>query len=467
IEEEMDFLELNPAQRRVVGPAGKAQVALSMIDPLIRNEQFDRAITILRSEEVGAVMAPGDQHDAIRRIIIAQNRLEEAKGQSDADKHFNTASRLARPGATEEEILTDARTLAGLEKSERGRFVEFGNELLFVEDDTETVRVVRRGPTPEEEAEIEIRIDQAKTVANIRLMNQLIQSFGGRPIFGLPPPTAPVGEEGVEPAAPTGKGKDGPSASSTTAPTGGRVGPTPERAAALEADQAEAVSEQAAVLTPFGPEPENAPSEDMQDVVALTLGSRVLLMMGKTAEANSLLSHASFLMNNSPEIKRNEELDKLIGLEWAGKLGVPVGTTVRQLQNRILPSAEEIQETRQRGERIDLNTAREAQVPRTTTFGELDAIMADRERSGGGSAVPRTFEEKARAGSLASARGREQSDAEVQMRFVFEADQQTEDLLDEIKDDPTLVGTLGALRATGRKALTLLADLGFDNLVDA
>ncbi len=111
--------------------------------------------------------------------------------------------------------------------------------------------------------------------------------------------------------------------------------------------------------------------------------------------------------------------------------------------------------------------AREFQVPPDTTRSELDAIQADRVRSGEGSAVPRTFEEKARAGSLASARGKEQSEAEVQMRFVFEADQQTEDLLDEIKDDPTLVGTVGALRATGRKALTLLADLGFDNLVDA
>ncbi|KKK92711.1 hypothetical protein LCGC14_2700210, partial [marine sediment metagenome] len=58
-----------------------------------------------------------------------------------------------------------------------------------------------------------------------------------------------------------------------------------------------------------------------------------------------------------------------------------------------------------------------------------------RERSGAGSAVPRTFEEKAQAGSLASARGRNQAQAEVQMRFVFETHQQVTDILEEIKDE--------------------------------
>ena len=467
IEEEMDFLELNPAQRRIVKPAAQAQVALSMVGPLIRNKQFDRAITILRSKEVGAVMAPGDQRDAIRRVITAEQKLEEAENQSNAIKHLRTARGLALPNATEEEILEDARTLAGLEESQKGRFVEFGDELLFVEDDTETVRVVRRGPTPEQKVATEIAIEQARMVARIPFMNSLIKSFGGRPIFGLPPPTAPVGEGEVEPAAPTGKGADVPAVSSSAAPTGERKETTRERAGALEADQAEAVSDQAAVLTPFGPEPENAPSEDMQDVVALTLGSRVLLAMGKTAEANSLLSHASFLMNNSPEIKRNEELDKSIGLEWAQKLGVPPDTTLRQIQGKILPSTEEVQATRQQGNIISLDMAREFQVPPNTTRGQLDAVLADRERSGGGSAVPRTFEEKTQAGSLASARGRNQAQAEVQMRFVFETDQQIADILEEIEDDPTLVGTVGALRATGRTALTLLTDLGFDSFVDA
>jgi hypothetical protein len=196
--------------------------------------------------------------------------------------------------------------------------------------------------------------------------------------------------------------------------------------------------------------------------------SRRFFLIGDNVSANGLLSQARMIVDNSREIQEQRELDKPItNVEMLRELGLPLGATMRQGAGRMLQSAEQLQSVRQKGERITLDEAREFQVPTTINRGELEAIQRDRERSGAGSAVPRTFEEKAQAGSLASARGRNQAQAEVQMRFVFETHQQVTDILEEIKDDPTLVGTVGAMRATGRTALTLLADLGFDNFVDA
>ncbi|KKL45774.1 hypothetical protein LCGC14_2352260, partial [marine sediment metagenome] len=448
LEDEIEFLELRPDQARMVRQAGKSEIALTMITPLIKNGQFDRAKALLRSDEIAEVLSPGQQRDAAQRIIDAERKLAEVKNEG--QEFLNTARTILGPTATDEDVREAAAQMAGMEQDGGFQIVDVGGgKVVAIDEDTLEVKTLVSGPTIEEEARREGAVEKAKLLARKDVLSGMAVDAGLGELFAITPTGTTDGGEGTpQPAQPTPPKKEGEG----DEPAGPEVAPP--------------LSEEA-VVAPFGPE-EVPASSDMQSVLGLMALSRRFFLIGDNASANGLLSQARMIIDNSREIQEQRELDKPItNVEILRELGLPLGATMRQGASRILRSSEELQTSQQRGRTIDLNTAREFQVPPNTTRGELDAILADRERSGEGSAVPRTFEEKARAGSLASARGREQSEAEVQIRFVFEADQQTEDLLAEIKDDPTLVGTVGALRATGRKALTLLADLGFDNLVDA
>ncbi|KKK66173.1 hypothetical protein LCGC14_2966760, partial [marine sediment metagenome] len=208
IEEEMDFLELNPAQRRIVEPAAQAQVALSMIGPLIRNKQFDRAIAILRSDEVGGVMAPGDQRDAIRRVIDAERKLAEVK--SEGQKNIESA-RVLFPNASEEEVLERARELTGFEDENNVELIEMGDTLLAVDKDTLEVSTIVPGPTAEEEAKRAGLIEKAELTARMEVMEGIFAAAGLGPLFtsggaatpaegekspAKPKQSTPTGEEG-------------------------------------------------------------------------------------------------------------------------------------------------------------------------------------------------------------------------------------------------------------------------------
>lgn len=175
-----------------------------------------------------------------------------------------------------------------------------------------------------------------------------------------------------------------------------------------------------AVLTPFAPEQGLegeviAPTEDAQAVARLFTQSRRLLLAGENELASGLLSEARFIIENSPAIQREKELDKPISDELSREFGVPVGTTLRSVLG----------------------------------------------------AIPRSTEELSRTRAIGAARGKEQIKGEEQIAFIDEAGIIVDDLLDEIKVDPTIVGIGGSLRATGQTAIGVLGDLGARSLVES
>ncbi len=446
VNEMMDFLQLNPAQRRVVGPTGKAQVALSMIDPLIRNKQFDRAITILRSEEVGAVMSPGDQRDAIRRIIDAERKLAEVKNEG--QEFLDTARTILGATATDEDVRAAAAQMAGMELDGGFKIVDVGGgRVIAVDEDTLEVQTLVSGPTIEEDAKREKALTIARLMGKKEVLSSMAEEAGLGPLFGVPS-TKGEGEKS-KPAQPTSTEEEGE-------PTSPEVVPP--------------ISEEAISL-PFGSD-QPPVSNDMQTVIGLMAFSRRLLLIEDNAGGNAMLAQARMIIDNSREIQAAKELDKPItSVELLRELGLPLGSTMRQAVNRILLTTGEQQLRKQAGERISLELARENQVPASTTFGQLDAIQADRERSRGGTGegtgVPRTIEDITRTRAIAGKRGRDQVDAEEQLAFVGEAQVQIKTLLEELIEDPTLVGAIGSFRATGRSGITLLQDLGMDDFISS
>jgi len=168
-----------------------------------------------------------------------------------------------------------------------------------------------------------------------------------------------------------------------------------------------------ATTTPFGEDA--TASADVQDAMRLFSASRRLILAGENGMANGLLSQARFIIENSPEIQREKELDKPISAELASEFGVPVGTTLRSVM----------------------------------------------------SIIPRSPEEQAESRAVASARGKERIKGEEQISFIDEAETMVVDLLEEIETDPTIVGIGGSLRATGQTGLGVLSDLGGSKLADS
>ncbi len=445
LEDEIDFLELRPDQARIVRQAGRSEIALTMITPLIKNGQFERAKVLLRSDEMAEVLSPGQHRDAIQRVIDSERKSGEAK--SEGQKFLETARLLNPPTATEEEIRATARDLAGLDEDDNIEIMSVGDgKVVAINKESLDVKTLISGPTNEEKITQETAMERARLVARKDVMSSMAIDAGLGQLFGVAP-TEPAGGEGEKPkpatAQPTATGEPG-------APPGPEVVPP--------------LSEES-VVTPFGPEEEPA-STDMQSVLGLMALSRRFFLIGDNASANGLLSQARMIIDNSREMQEQKELDKPISnVEMLRELGMPLGATMRQVAGRVLQSTEQLQLSRQRGERIDLNTAREFQVPPNSTRGELDAILADRERSGEGRVIPQSEEERTQALAGAGARGREQVQAEEQLAFIDEARVQIGNLLEEVKDDPTLVGGVGGLRATGRSAITFLEDIGMGNLV--
>lgn len=157
------------------------------------------------------------------------------------------------------------------------------------------------------------------------------------------------------------------------------------------------------------------PSQDAQSVARLYEASKRLALAGETELANSMLRQAQFLAENSPEMKKQQELDKPISEDLARELQFPIGTTMR------------------------------------------DATGI----------VPRSPEAQARLQATATAQGREQVKAEETLSFIDEATAIVDDLQEEIKLDPSIIGATGSLRSTGQTAIQVLDDLGFNDLVES
>ena len=167
-----------------------------------------------------------------------------------------------------------------------------------------------------------------------------------------------------------------------------------------------------AIEQPFGPN-EQA-SEDVKKLGQLFATSRRLLHAGETELANGFLAEARFLAENSPDIQRQRELNKPISADLASELGVPVGTTLSSVVDRI----------------------------------------------------PRSPEDQARSKSTARAEGTAQVKAREQIDFISQASGILANLREEAKIDPGILGVRGSLRSTGQTATQVLADIGFGSIVD-
>jgi hypothetical protein len=275
--------------------------------------------------------------------------------------------------------------LAGIEEGNPNlKFIEGDNKILVLDETTGVVVNEIVPETPEEQAEREAAISQAKLSARLEVVNNLLDGVGGDP---LPMPSI----------------LNDPQAGTEGLPAG-EEGAAGRRRAARQQRTAKALS------FPFGEEVTDT-SQDAREVATLFEASRRLFLAGEDSLARSYVDRAKILMDNSPELRRSKELDKPLSPEMAGILGVGLGSTLRDVSGIVPPSPREQATQRERGRR--------------------------------------------------------QVQGEEQLTFIEEASFTLDELLEEIQEDPTLVGAAGGLRATGRTALNILSDFGLDSIVDS
>lgn len=356
LEDEIEFLGLTPSQARVVRRVGQQEIAKTMIEPLVRQGDLERARELLRSDSLSEVVEPATRRDMTRRI----NQVERNAfaGRAEGAQALDAARTVLGPDASEEDVRAAAQQMVGISAREGMEFFKVGNSVLAVNKKTGALVGRIEGETPEQEADRVGMVERAKLQARREVVNRILEDAGAGPI------EVPT-EEGTE-----------------------------------------RTQENAAVVQPFGAE--EAASEDAQAASRLFLASRRLLLAGETAAANSLLGQARFLMENSPEIQRNRELDKPISPDLAAELGVSIGTTMRDVLG----------------------------------------------------VLPRSPEQRAEATSEASARGRERVAGEQELAFVDQAQTILSDVLDEVNQDPTIVGAGGSLRRAAQTAAGVIGDVG-------
>lgn len=412
-EQEIDFLGLNEAQKQVVRSIGQAEIINDMITPLIANEEFDRAKDIVRSPEIAEVVPPEMQRDLAQRIITAEKKVKEDKGV----EYLNMAQTILGPNATEAEIRQAAKDMAGIKEQKNLEFFTVGNRVLALNKDTGALVGSVTGETPEQEAERTRLKERAKLLAKSDVLNQILRDAGAEE---LPTEAEPTAETGKTPGKAPAEG-----AQITVGPLSRMFGTDAEA------------------------------SEDAQEVARLFMASRRMLLIDEPAIAGSLMAQARFIAENSSEIQKLKELDKpILDPKLASEFGVAIGTPYRGILGVIPKSASEKQREQDLNRILSPQEASELNVPLGTTVREVEGI------------TPRSPESRSEDIAYAGARGRGRADAEEQISFIDEATLQIDDLLDEIEKDPTIVGLAGALRATGRSALTALHDIGFGAIVD-
>jgi hypothetical protein len=155
-------------------------------------------------------------------------------------------------------------------------------------------------------------------------------------------------------------------------------------------------------------------TQDFKDASRLFGAAGALFEAGLNQEALAMTARAKYLIETSPDIQKEQELDKPISESLAAKFQVPVGTTMRGIVGRIPDSPEK-------------------------SAGKIAEFQA---------------------------KSKEKVKSETTIGFINEADSIIKTLEDELLRDPTLVGAVGSLRAKGQTAIGILNDFGADQLVD-
>ena len=455
--DEIEFLDPTPDQARRMRRVGESEIALTMVTPLIRNGQFERANELLRSEEIRGVLSPGQQRDAAQRIVDAQRELAGAK--SEADELIEMARVLNPPEASAAQIRATARELKNLGDENKGQFFEMGGRIVFINEDTLELTEVLAGPTVEEEAARTKANEIARLTGNLEVVSNIAASVGVE-IFG-PVSTAGAEKGTPQPAKPTSTEKEGEPTSPEQI-----VPPLPMEA----------------ITHPYGSD-EPPASGDMQKVLGLMTLSRVLMLMGETASANGFRADARMIIETSQEIQDSKDLNRRVtDLNLLSVTGHEFGTRMGVIVGQVIPSPDEIQARKQAHKQISLAFSEEFQLDPFLTNSQAQKVLEDRKtfaRSGGelegagagagagGRFLPRSPEERAEAVAFRSKRGSAQVEAEEQISFIDETRGQILNLKEKLVIDPKLVGILGGLRSTGRNVFTALSDLGFGAIVDA
>jgi len=391
LQDQLIFQNTPPDLFRGAVSAGNLAIAKSMIDALIQEGDTTRAQRLINSERLHDVLPPQARRDFAERI----NRVERAMQKDDAK--IAQAREIAKlelgNSATQDQI--DARAGQILEGSKGFHIIQTTTgDVIGIDPHTGAARVLIEGPSAQELADRAAAVETAKQTARTEVLGRLFKNLG----IGT---GADSGASQVDQRSGVGATPQSPS------DIGGQAAPTDPETAALAKGQ-----EPPSVAQPFA-DTQERPTNDMKDAMRLFVAARGFMLAGQTQMANSILSQARFLVDNSAEIRKSRELDKTLSVQAAAALGVGVGTTVRDALGKIPPSLEQQAESRARG----------------TAF------------------------------------GKGQIEAKQTIRFIDSGLEQTANIISKIEADPSLVGVTGSLRKTGQTVVQVLGDLGARNLV--
>ena len=168
--------------------------------------------------------------------------------------------------------------------------------------------------------------------------------------------------------------------------------------------------------------PSQQASPHAQTITRMMITAANLAKAGFTKESNNLIAQARFFANNSPQIARDKALDKLLSDKALSEMGLPWGSTWRD------------------------------------ALGE----------------IPRSPEEIVKAAATAKAEGTALIRAREDLGFISEAQSSIKGLLLQVEGDPArgiigdpgLVGIIGSLRRTGKRAFGIIKDLGLTSLIE-
>ncbi len=416
LEDEIEFMELNPAQARQARSVGRADILTTMVTSLIQNGQTDRARALIQSPEAGEFLGSGAQRQAAQRII----EFEQNQKNSQLQQFRDIAEFIAGPNATPQEISGLVGQLAGIKERQPNLelFKPPGSKQAYVVDMDQDGKVVQTiGPSLEEQIDTENRLAQARMNGKLEMLSRLAKDNG---IPWMPIPTATGSTTGGRKAQPKRPAEGG----QPTGEEGKRTGQDPFVTQVQDEEFGEGFVNPDRLIDPF--EDGEPVSEDAAAVAALLQFARNARLVGENEIARGAFQEAQYISKNSDELRMSRELDKPLPMETLREFQKPVGSTYRDILGEVPEAAPSVRES-------------------------------------------------ARITALESARAKAQVRGEGTLAFINENQDRIRDFLVElegdpergIEGDPKLVGIVGALRATGQRALGAISDLGFDNLVEA
>ena len=331
----------------------------SVLSVLIKNEDFDRARELLVREDLQSDVS------AEFRLKAAIRLNDAAKDKDDAavEELFAVAKAISPPGSTNDEIRETARELKLGNDANNTAITRVGNTIIVQDSNTGSVLQRIQAETPEQ---IEAAA-KAKKAGELAASQELMDTI--------------LSDAGLEPI--TVESEDGT-----------QVDPP-------------------AIAEPLDGGVES--TEDFRKVARLMATAKKLGDAGLRDEARFFITQANALMSNSQEIAQAQELDKPISAQLAKELQVPVGTKLREVQDRIPPTVGDASFERGRGAKL----------------------------------------------------GSESVKADEQIVFIDEIIEPLKRLLAAAEKDPTILGAVGSLRAVGQNALSIIGDLGLNSFVNS